>query len=117
MLDGRISLQLNPHEVKKIKTILIWLRGVYMNYWVYILRCKDDTLYTGISDDVERRVAVHNSSKGEKYTRGRRPVAAVYREECANRSDALKRELAIKRLTRSEKLTLIASNIKQRQNL
>ena len=78
-----------------------------MGYWVYILRCKDDTLYTGISDDVDSRVAAHNSNKGAKYTRGRIPVTAVYREECADRSDALKREIAIKKLTRAGKIKLI----------
>lgn len=78
-----------------------------MSYWVYIVRCNDDTLYTGISDNVERRVESHNSKKGAKYTSGRRPVTIVYREECADRSAALKRELAIKKMTRSAKLKLI----------
>lgn len=78
-----------------------------MSYWVYILRCQDNTLYTGSSDDVERRVATHNSGKGAKYTRGRKPVMLVYREECADLTAALKREFAIKRLTRAEKLKLI----------
>jgi len=79
-----------------------------MNYWVYILRCADGTFYTGIARDVGRRVAVHNSGKGAKYTRGRTPVEAVYREECAGKSDALRRELAIKQMTRTEKRRLIA---------
>lgn len=79
-----------------------------MNWWVYILRCRDDTLYTGISDDVERRAAMHNAGKGAKYTRGRSPVAVVYREECADHAAALRREAAVKRLTRADKLALIA---------
>lgn len=79
-----------------------------MAYWVYILRCADGTLYTGITDDVERRLAAHNSGKGAKYTRGRGPVELVYREEAADKSAALRRELAIKRLSRAEKLALIA---------
>lgn len=75
-------------------------------YYVYILRCGDGTLYTGMTDDVERRVAVHNSGKGAKYTRGRLPVTVVYREEVPDKSAALRRELAIKKLTRAEKLAL-----------
>lgn len=79
-----------------------------MTYWVYILRCADGTLYTGITDDVARRVAAHNSGKGAKYTRGRGPVEVVYREACPDRSAALRREIAVKRLTRAEKLRLAA---------
>lgn len=73
---------------------------------VYILRCKDDTLYTGITDDLPHRLAAHNAGKGAKYTRGRGPVVLVYREEAADKSAALKREHAIKQLTRAEKLEL-----------
>lgn len=76
-------------------------------YWVYILRCADGTLYTGTTDDVERRAAVHNSGKGAKYTRGRTPVAVVYREACPDKSAALRREWAVKRMSRAEKLRLI----------
>ena len=76
-------------------------------YWVYILRCADGTLYTGITNDVPRRLAAHNSGRGAKYTRGRGPVELVYREELADRSAALRREAAIKRLSRPEKLTLV----------
>ena len=78
------------------------------NWYVYILRCGDDTLYTGSTDDVPRRLAVHNSGKGAKYTRGRLPVEVVYSESCESYSAALKREYAIKQLTRREKLRLIA---------
>lgn len=78
-----------------------------MPYYLYILRCGDDTLYTGIAADVDKRLAVHRSGKGAKYTRGRGPLAVVYREECADRSSALKRELEVKALTRQEKLALI----------
>ena len=76
-------------------------------WFVYILRCKDGTLYTGMTDDVSRRVEVHNSGKGAKYTRGRTPVEAVYTEECDSYSVALKREYAIKQLTRQDKIKLI----------
>ncbi len=76
-------------------------------WFVYILRCADGTLYTGMTDDVPRRVEVHNSGKGAKYTRGRLPVEAVYWAECESHSAALKREFAIKQLTRQEKIDLI----------
>jgi predicted GIY-YIG superfamily endonuclease len=79
-----------------------------MKHWyVYILRCSDGTLYTGSTDNVERRVAVHNSGKGAKYTRSRRPVEIVYREEYETYSAALKREAAIKKLSRRDKLALL----------
>ncbi len=80
-----------------------------MTYWLYILRCGDGTLYTGTTDDVERRLAAHRSGKGAKYTRGRGPLEVVYREACADRSAALKREWAVKQLSREEKLKLIES--------
>ena len=75
---------------------------------VYILRCKDDTLYTGITDDLARRMSAHNSGKGAKYTRGRGPVEVVYTEVLESYSAALKREAAIKRLKRPEKMALLA---------
>ena len=77
-------------------------------YYVYILRCADGTLYTGYTDDVERRLRAHNSGKGAKYTRSRRPVALAYAEEWPDKSAALKREAAIKQLRRADKLALIA---------
>ena len=79
-----------------------------MSYFVYILECNDGTLYTGISTDVTRRVDEHNNSdKGAKYTKIRRPVKLVYSETQDDRSSASKREYAIKKLKRSEKLELI----------
>ena len=79
-----------------------------MSYIVYVLRCADNTLYTGITTDVTRRVEEHNSSdKGAKYTKLRRPVELVYSEESENRSTASKREYAIKKLSRLQKLELI----------
>ena len=74
---------------------------------VYILRCADGTLYTGIAPDVEKRVQKHNEGKGAKYTRGRTPVELVYREDHPNRAEASKREYQIKQLSRAEKLELI----------
>ncbi len=78
-----------------------------MNY-VYILRCADGTLYTGWTTDLNRRLAAHNAGSGAKYTRSRRPVALLYSEECASRGAALRRESAVKRLTRAQKLALCA---------
>ena len=78
-------------------------------WYVYILRCSDGTLYTGSTDDVARRAQVHNSGKGAKYTRCRIPVEVVYSEACESYSAALKREYAIKQLSRKEKLEMIAS--------
>ncbi|RHR11245.1 GIY-YIG nuclease family protein [Pseudoflavonifractor sp. AF19-9AC] len=77
-----------------------------MAWYVYILRCGDDTLYTGITDDVERRLAAHRAGRGAKYTRGRGPLELVYREEQPDKSSALRREVQIKRLSRQKKLAL-----------
>ena len=76
-------------------------------YEVYIVECRDGTLYTGISTDPDRRLREHNRGSGAKYTRSRRPVTLCYREPAGDRSAALQRECAIKRLTRREKLELI----------
>ncbi len=80
-----------------------------MNYYVYILRCSDGTLYTGISSDPGRRLMEHNSGRGAKYTRSRRPCSLIYEEIAINRSAALKREYAIKQLSREKKLALAES--------
>lgn len=79
-----------------------------MTWWVYILRCADGTLYTGATNDLDCRLAAHNAGRGAKYTRARRPVALVYREEAADKSAALQREAALKKLARAAKLRLIA---------
>ena len=74
---------------------------------LYILRCGDGSLYTGISTDVQRRLEEHCSGKGAKYTRSRGPLELVYEEECGDHSAALKREAAIKKLSRIQKMKLI----------
>lgn len=76
-------------------------------WYLYILRCRDDTLYTGITTDVEKRFEAHQSGKGAKYTRGRGPLQLVYRETCGDHSAALKRELEMKKLPREQKQRLI----------
>lgn len=78
-----------------------------MAWFVYILRCRDGSLYTGYTDDVERRLSVHRSGRGAKYTRSRLPVELAYWEELPDKSAALKREAAIKKLSRQQKLQLI----------
>lgn len=82
-------------------------RNMERTWKLYILRCRDGSLYTGITTDVEKRFAAHNTGKGAKYTRGRGPLELVYREDCGDHSAALKRELEIKAMTREEKIKLI----------
>jgi len=80
-------------------------------YFVYMVRCADETLYTGITTDLERRLDEHNNSdKGAKYTRARRPVTLVYSEELASRSEASKREYFIKKMNRTQKLKLFSNS-------
>jgi len=74
----------------------------------YIVKCKDEKLYTGISSDVKNRVATHNKGKGCRFTKYRYPVELLYQEECGTKADARKRELEIQGFTRNKKLSLIA---------
>ena len=78
-------------------------------WYVYMLRCADDSLYTGITKDISRRVDEHNNDQaaGANYTRSRRPVTVVYQETCTTRSQAAKREYTIKQMSRQEKQSLI----------
>jgi len=78
-----------------------------MEYSVYIVKCNDGTLYTGISNNVDNRVAKHNSGTGAKYTKTRLPVRLVYTKVIGTKSDALKEEYRIKQLSKSEKLKLV----------
>ena len=82
-----------------------------MSWYVYIVKCADNSLYTGVTTDLERRIGEHNhcTKKGAKYTRVRRPVHLVYQEAQICRSSACKREAEIKKFTRQQKLNLIAS--------
>jgi putative endonuclease len=84
-----------------------------MSAFVYLLHCRDDSLYCGWTDDLARRVATHNAGKGARYTRSRGPVRLVWSEEVSDRSAALKREMAIKRLTRAEKLALAGLRLRK----
>lgn len=86
-----------------------------MKWHVYILQCGDDSLYTGITTDLKRRLAEHNDPhKGAKYTRARQPVALVYSEKAKDRSEAQVREAALKKLSRQEKLLLISRKPRQK---
>ena len=76
-------------------------------FFVYMLQCNDSTLYTGITNDIEKRLKAHSSGKASRYTRRRLPVKVIYKEEHPDKSAALKRELQIKRLSRKEKIGLI----------
>ncbi len=82
-----------------------------MAWSVYIVRCADDSLYTGITIDIVRRVDEHNSdnTKGARYTRARRPVKLIYQENCQDRSTASQREYQIKKMSRPQKLAMIES--------
>ncbi len=82
-------------------------------YYTYILKCKDDSLYTGITTDVERRLVEHKKGIGGNYTRSHGARDIVYIEDFEGRSAALKREAAIKKLKRSEKLALVSATIRQ----
>ena len=77
------------------------------DWQVYIVRCNDDTLYTGVARDLQHRLDTHNNGRGAKYTRSRLPVELAYTERAATRSAAQQREAAIKRLSRTDKLLLI----------
>jgi putative endonuclease len=82
----------------------------YNMYYLYILKCKDKTLYTGITVDLKRRLTEHNTSpRGARYTKARRPVKLIYSRKFKNRSNAQKEEARIKKLTRSEKLKMLKS--------
>ena len=78
-----------------------------MAAFVYMLRCKDGSLYTGWTNDLEHRLAMHNSGRGAKYTRGRGPLELIYSEELPDKEAALRRECAIKKLRREQKLALL----------
>lgn len=78
-----------------------------MTAYAYIVECADGTLYSGWTNDLEKRVAAHNAGQGAKYTRSRRPVTLKYYEEFDDKNEALRREAALKKLSRAEKLKLI----------
>ena len=87
------------------------------DWFIYMLRCADNSLYTGVTTDVERRVVEHNGKKSiTKYTRARQPVEVVYQEKLGSRSEALKREALLKKLKKHEKEVLVAGIIDEKVN-
>ena len=86
---------------------------IMRRFFVYILRCSDDTLYCGWTNDIDKRVYTHNKGKGAKYTRSRRPVTLVYFEECADKHSAMSREFHIKQMSRTEKIKLLETSKKR----
>jgi putative endonuclease len=101
-----------------LDTILVIKFAVFEEpilYIVYLLRCADSTLYCGITNDLEKRLRDHGRGKGARYTRGRLPVRVAYREAAASRSEALKREWAIKKLTKVQKEELCRRSVKGRK--
>lgn len=82
-----------------------------MSWWVYLLECGDSTLYTGITNDVQRRLAMHQAGRGARYTRGRGPIRLLWQEPWPDRASASRRELEVKRLSRAAKLTLVAASL------
>ena len=92
--------------IYNLQRINLWVGRLSRNY-VYILRCGDDSLYTGWTNNLEKRVKAHSNGKGAKYTKARLPIELVYFEEFEDKIEAMRREYAIKKLTRKEKLLLI----------
>lgn len=88
------------------------MEGKVLHY-IYIVRCADDTLYTGWTTDLARRIAAHNAGTGAKYTRARRPVTLLYHETFATKEEALRREYAIKQLPREKKMQLIQGSTQE----
>lgn len=86
-----------------------------MPAFVYMLRCKDGSLYTGWTNNIERRLAMHQQGKGAKYTRGRRPVELVYSEEVQDKETALKRECEIKKFSKQQKTLLIKESFESKE--
>ena len=81
--------------------------NITKKYYIYLARCKDDTIYTGYTVDLKNRESIHNKGEGAKYTKYRRPIKIVYSEKFDSISEAMKREIEIKKLTRQEKEKLI----------
>lgn len=86
------------------------------HHYVYILECKDGTLYTGYTTNVERRVKMHEQGKGAKYTRGRAPFTLMYQEKCESKTEALQLEILIKQYTRKQKLQFIKESCEKNEN-
>jgi putative endonuclease len=104
--DDSLPMNLSTSTASTICPVVIPPSGVWL---CYILCCADNTLYTGISNDLKKRLAAHKAGTAAKYTKARGPFELVFAERCADKSTALKREMEIKNLARTEKLALIKS--------
>ena len=95
------------YNVSGLLTLAELARSKESSWCVYILKCSDNTYYTGITNNIVRRIKQHEANKGAKYTRGRGPFSLVYQDKCRDRSDASRKEYVIKKLPLPEKITLI----------
>ena len=95
------------YNVSGLITLAELAKTKQSSWCVYILKCSDNTYYTGITNNIVRRIKQHEANKGAKYTRGRGPFSLVYQDKCKDRSDASRKEYVIKKLPLPEKITLI----------
>ena len=98
------------YNVSGLITLAELAKSKQSSWCVYILKCSDNTYYTGITNNIQRRIEQHETNKGAKYTKGRGPFALVYQDKCKNRSEASQKEYAIKKLTLPEKNNLITTH-------
>lgn len=108
------SVLINPHEKHRVSKTgrCIWLCVFYKSksetkYYTYLLQCSDNSLYCGYTNNIDKRVKIHNDGKGAKYTKNRLPVELVYYEEFKTKSEAMRRECEIKKLSKNKKMELI----------
>ena len=98
------------YNVSGLITLAELAKSKESSWCVYILKCSDNTYYTGITNNIKRRIQQHETNKGAKYTKGRGPFSLVYQNNCKNRGEASQKEYAIKKLTLTEKINLITTN-------
>jgi putative endonuclease len=98
------------YNVSGLITLAELAKSKQSSWCVYILKCSDNTYYTGITNNIKRRIKQHETNKGAKYTKGRGPFTLVYQDKCQNRSEASQKECAIKKLTLPEKNNLISNH-------
>ena len=98
------------YNVSGLITLAKLAKSKESSWCVYILKCSDNTYYTGISNDIKRRIQQHETNKGAKYTKGRGPFSLVYQSNCKDRGEASRKECSIKKLSLAEKIILIGAN-------
>ena len=97
------------YNVSGLITLAELAKSKQSSWCVYILKCSDNTYYTGITNNIKRRIKQHETNKGAKYTKGRGPFALVYQDKCKDRSDASRKECVIKKLPLAKKISLISA--------